>query len=53
MTINKNLISTKKYASWFKKLWQDIYQQVEDSNKKDEKKDNNNIFQIMWTDVPL
>ena len=52
MTISRNLGAKKKYACQLKKSQKNAYQEVEDGNEEDEKKDPNNTSQIMWTSVP-
>lgn len=45
--ISRNLVSIKKYASWHKKLQQDIYYQVEENCGEDKEKNNYDLSQII------
>lgn len=47
ITTSKNLVAIKKYISGPKKLQQNLYQQVEDGNEEDKRKDANNTSYIM------
>lgn len=52
MIISKYLAVIEKYTNQPKKSWQDAYQWIEDSNGENEKEDNNDISQTMWTGIP-
>lgn len=47
MITSRNLIVTKKDITQSKKLWQDVYKRIKHDSWEDEKKNNDDIFQII------